>query len=76
MLGMQSSFFVEQAVDFENLIYAVFLFIETLMALPKFRVILKRSVDQLVPYLLVYLQITDDQVNILLEGTLHDFYNY
>ena len=43
----------------------MFFFIETLMSIPKLRLILKRSLDQLMQYLIVYLQMTDDQVFIL-----------
>jgi hypothetical protein len=36
------------------------------MSIPKLRLILKRSLDQLMQYLIIYLQMTDDQVSLWL----------
>jgi hypothetical protein len=57
---------IDSDADFEHLIYTVFFFIETLMSIPKLRLILKRSLDQLMQYLIIYLQMTDDQVSLWL----------
>ena len=51
-----------QVLSFENLVYSIFDFVTVLVEAPKFRSSVKQGLDDLVYYVIVYGQITEDQV--------------
>ena len=51
-----------QVLSFENLVYSIFDFVTVLVEAPKFRNSVKQGLDDLVYYVIVYGQITEDQV--------------
>lgn len=51
-----------EVLGFENLVYSVFEFIHGLIDTSKFRNHVKKSMDQLFYYVLLYAQMTEDQV--------------
>ena len=51
-----------QVLSFENLVYSIFDFVTVLVETPKFRNSVKQGLDDLVYYVIVYGQITEDQV--------------
>lgn len=53
-------------LGFENLVFSVFEFIHGLIETPKFKKTVKRFLDELVYFLVLYMQITEDQVRIIL----------
>ena len=57
-------FFAGEVLGFENLVYSVFEFIHGLIETAKFKSTVKKTVDQLLYYVLHYMQITEEQVQI------------
>ena len=55
--------FAGQVLSFENLVYSIFDFVTVLVETPKFRNSVRQGLDDLVYYVIVYGQITEDQVN-------------
>ena len=51
-----------EVLGFENLIYSVFEFINALIETSKFRTTVKKAMDDLLYYIILYMQITEDQV--------------
>ena len=54
--------FTGGVLGFENLVYSVFEFVHILIDSAKFRSTVKKSVDQVLYYVILYMQITEDQV--------------
>ena len=54
--------FTGGVLGFENLVYSVFEFVHILIDSVKFRSTVKKSVDQVLYYVILYMQITEDQV--------------
>jgi len=50
------------ALGFENLIYGVFEFIHALVDISKFKGLVKKSINDIIYYIILYTQITEDQV--------------
>ena len=55
-------YFTGEVLGFENLVYSVFEFIHGLIETSKFRSAVKKTLDQLLYYVLHYMQITEEQV--------------
>ncbi|XP_033102932.1 importin-9-like [Anneissia japonica] len=53
-----------EVLGFENLVFSVFDFINGMVETPKFRSTIKKSVDQLFYYIVLYMQITEEQVTV------------
>lgn len=60
------SFFLGEVLGFENLVFSVFEFIHGLIETPKFKKTVKKFLDELIYFLVLYMQITEDQVRIIL----------
>ena len=60
------SFFAGEVLGFENLVYSVFEFIHGLIETAKFKSTVKKTLDQLLYYVLHYMQITEEQVQTLI----------
>ena len=52
-----------EVLDFENLVFAIFEFVHALVETPKFRVAVKSGLSDLIYYIVLYMQITHEQVN-------------
>ncbi|GFR73520.1 importin-9 [Elysia marginata] len=48
-------------LGFENLVYTVFEFVHSLIESSKFRSTVKKTVDQIIYYIIIYMQMTEDQ---------------
>ncbi|XP_071133365.1 importin-9-like [Mytilus edulis] len=53
-----------EALGFENLVYSVFEFVQVLIDTSKFRNTVKKSVNDILYYVIIYMQMTDDQVRL------------
>ncbi|GFO07409.1 importin-9 [Plakobranchus ocellatus] len=51
-------------LGFENLVYTVFEFVHSLIESSKFRSTVKKTVDQIIYYIIIYMQMTEDQVRL------------
>lgn len=51
-----------EVLGFENLVFGVFEFIHGLVETPKFKKIVKQFLNELIYFLLLYMQITEEQV--------------
>lgn len=51
-----------EVLGFENLVLSVFDFIHAMIEAPKFRQMVRKSADQLVYYIILYMQMTEDQI--------------
>jgi len=51
-----------EVLGFENLVLSVFDFIHAMIEAPKFRQMVRKSADQLVYYIILYMQMTEEQV--------------
>ena len=49
-------------MGFENLVFSVFEFIHGLIETPKFKKTVKKFLDELIYFLVLYMQITEEQV--------------
>ena len=61
-----SFLFLGEVLGFENLVFSVFEFIHGLIETPKFKKTVKKFLDELIYFLVLYMQITEDQVRIIL----------
>ena len=52
-------------LGFENLVYSVFEFVSVLIDTSKFRAMVKTSINDILYYVILYMQMTDDQVIML-----------
>ncbi|XP_071190970.1 importin-9-like isoform X2 [Salvelinus alpinus] len=53
-----------EVLGFENLVFSIFEFIHTLLENSKFKSTVKRSLPELIYYIIVYMQITEDQIKV------------
>lgn len=51
-----------EVLGFENLVFSIFEFVHTLLENSKFKSTVKRALPELIYYIIVYMQITEDQV--------------
>lgn len=51
-------------LGFENLVYTVFEFVHSLIESSKFRSTVKKTVDQIIYYIIIYMQMTEDQIQL------------
>ena len=51
-----------EVLGFENLVFAIFEFVHALVESPKFRVAVKTGLSDLMYYIVLYMQITHEQV--------------
>lgn len=57
-------------MGFENLVFSIFEFVHTLLENNKFKMTVKKALPELIYYIILYMQITEDQV---CNGTLNVF---
>ena len=64
VIGFSFSLFVfsGEVLGFENLVFSVFEFIHGLIETPKFKRTVKKFLDDLIYFLVLYMQITEEQV--------------
>lgn len=55
-------YFTDEKTSFENLIYQLFEFIQVLKEKNKFKATIKKAIDELCYFAILYMQINDDQV--------------
>lgn len=53
-----------EVLGFENLVFSVFEFIHGLIETPKFKKTVKKFLDELIYFLVLYMQITEDQIQV------------
>ncbi|XP_055724062.1 LOW QUALITY PROTEIN: importin-9-like [Salvelinus fontinalis] len=53
-----------EVLGFENLVFSIFEFIHTLLENSKFKSTVKRALPELIYYIIVYMQITEDQIKV------------
>lgn len=64
-------FFISgEVLGFENLVFSVFEFIHGLIETPKFKKTVKKFLDDLIYFLVLYMQITEEQVSLDLLGLI------
>lgn len=56
-------YFTDEKTSFENLIYQLFEFIQVLKEKNKFKATIKKAIDELCYFAILYMQINDDQVD-------------
>lgn len=54
--------FVGEVLGFENLVFSIFEFVHTLLENNKFKTTVKKALPELIYYIILYMQITEDQV--------------
>ena len=54
-----------EVLGFENLVFSVFEFIHGLIETPKFKKTVKKFLDELIYFLVLYMQITEEQVGLV-----------
>lgn len=59
-------FYSGEVLGFENLVYSVFEFVHALIDTSRFRNTVKGTIDQIIYYIIIYMQMTEDQVTIFL----------
>lgn len=52
-------------MGFENLVFSIFEFVHTLLENNKFKSTVKKALPELIYYIILYMQITEDQVGLL-----------
>ena len=52
-----------EVIGFENLVFAIFEFVQALVETPKFRGSVKAGLSELMYYIVLYMQITEEQVS-------------
>ena len=53
---------VGEVLGFENLVFSIFEFVHTLLDNSKFKSTVKKALPELIYYVILYMQITEDQV--------------
>ncbi|KAK7102594.1 importin-9-like [Littorina saxatilis] len=53
-----------EVLGFENLVYSVFEFVHALIDITRFRSTIKGTIDQIIYYVIVYMQMTEDQIRL------------
>lgn len=56
--------FAGEVLGFENLVFSIFEFVHTLLENNKFKSTVKKALPELIYYVILYMQITEDQVRI------------
>lgn len=51
-----------EVLGFENLVFSIFEFVHTLLENNKFKTTVKKALPELIYYIILYMQITEDQV--------------
>lgn len=54
--------FAGEVLGFENLVFSIFEFVHTLLENNKFKSTVKKALPELIYYIILYMQITEDQV--------------
>lgn len=54
--------FTGEVLGFENLVFSIFEFVHTLLENNKFKMTVKKALPELIYYVILYMQITEDQV--------------
>ncbi len=54
--------FTGEVLGFENLVFSIFEFVHTLLENNKFKSTVKKALPELIYYIILYMQITEDQV--------------
>ena len=62
-----------EVLGFENLVFAIFEFVHALVETPKFRVALKSGLADIMYYIVLYMQITHEQVIIKFRYSIFEF---
>lgn len=52
-----------EVLGFENLVFSIFDFVHTLLEKKKFKSTVKKALPELIYYIILYMQITEDQVS-------------
>ena len=60
-----------EVLGFENLVFAIFEFVHALVETPKFRGAIKAGLADLMYYIVLYMQITEDQVKKIYQNLYH-----
>lgn len=55
-------FLTGEVLGFENLVFSIFEFVHTLLENNKFKSTVKKALPELIYYIILYMQITEDQV--------------
>lgn len=55
--------FTGEVLGFENLVFSIFEFVHTLLENNKFKTTVKKALPELIYYIILYMQITEDQVS-------------
>lgn len=58
-------------MGFENLVFSIFEFVHTLLENTKFKTTVKKALPELIYYVILYMQITEDQVSVQLASELY-----
>ena len=58
-------FILGEVLGFENLVFSVFEFIHGLIETPKFKKTVKKFLDDLIYFLVLYMEITEEQVSLV-----------
>ncbi|XP_076468794.1 importin-9-like [Babylonia areolata] len=53
-----------EVIGFENLVYSVFEFVHALIDIVRFRRTIKGTIDQIIYYVILYMQMTEDQIRL------------
>lgn len=72
--------FAGEVLGFENLVFSIFEFVHTLLENNKFKSTVKKALPELIYYVILYMQITEDQVrnvrHIYCEKNVNPMYIY
>lgn len=63
-------FFAGEVLGFENLVFSIFEFVHTLLENNKFKSTVKKALPELIYYVILYMQITEDQVRNDTDGSM------
>jgi hypothetical protein len=60
-------FTLGEVLGFENLVFSIFEFVHALLENSKFKSTVKKALPELIYYIILYMQITEEQVNAIWE---------
>lgn len=64
IINFYSSVFpIGEVLGFENLVFSIFEFVHALLENSKFKSTVKKALPELIYYIILYMQITEEQVN-------------
>ncbi|KAL8589419.1 hypothetical protein ACOMHN_021571 [Nucella lapillus] len=63
VIGFENLVYSE-VIGFENLVYSVFEFVHALIDIVRFRRTIKGTIDQIIYYIILYMQMTEDQIRL------------